>query len=69
FNIEPDPLYFRQGNDVQEILGLSYPVFLILYIIFMVFYVSLFYMIGDRRAYFARLTPKSIKNGVKAHLQ
>ena len=61
FNIEPDPLYFRQGNDVQEILGLSYPVFLILYIIFMVFYVSLFYMIGDGKSYFNAIKRKTKK--------
>lgn len=34
FGIEKDPLYFMPGNDIEQILGLPYPVYLILYFIF-----------------------------------
>ena len=47
--ISDDPLYFMPDNDVQNILGLEYPAFLIIYIVFMFIYVNLFYLINDRK--------------------
>ena len=52
--IESDPLYFMPGNDVQEILGFGYPVFLIIYLVFMAIYVNVFYLIQDRKLVFRR---------------
>lgn len=43
--IEHDPMYFMPNNDVQEIVGLSYPVFLTVYIAFTIFYFNLFPLI------------------------
>ena len=43
--ISDDPLYFMPNNDVQDILGLDYVPFLIIYIVFMAVYVNLFYLI------------------------
>lgn len=40
--IEADPLYFMPGNDVQEILGLGYGLYLFIYIAFMLVYFNLF---------------------------
>jgi len=52
--IESDPFYFMPGNDVQEIVGLSYGLFLPIYIIFVVIYFNIFYLIGDRKTVFKR---------------
>ena len=43
--IEADPLYFRSGNEVQDFLGCSYPVYLLIYSGFLIFYFNLFYII------------------------
>lgn len=43
--IEADPMYFMPNNEVQDIVGLSYPVFLIIYIVFTIFYFNLFPLI------------------------
>ena len=52
--IEPDPLYFLKGNDVQDFLGCSYPVYLIIYCGFLALYFNAFYVvegfIAKRRA-------------------
>ena len=45
--IESDPMYFMPGNDIVEVLGVPYPVFLILYILFVVVYFSMFYIISS----------------------
>lgn len=45
--IADDPLYFLPGNDVHEIVGLAYPLYLILYIVFMFIYINAFYIIQD----------------------
>lgn len=47
--IESDPMYFMPNNDVQEILGLNYGLFLVIYIVFMAIYINLFYLIDDRK--------------------
>ena len=43
--IERDPLYFRPGNDVQNVFGFSYPIFLIVYVGFLLIYFNAFYII------------------------
>ena len=53
-NIETDPLYFMPGNDIQGILGFGYPLFLIVYFVFMAIYVNTFYLIQDRKTLFRR---------------
>ncbi|MBR2621101.1 MAG: hypothetical protein IKC97_01870 [Clostridia bacterium] len=43
--IEKDPLYFRPGNDVQKVFGFSYPVFLVVYVGFLLIYFNAFYIV------------------------
>lgn len=43
--IERDPLYFLPGNDVQSVFGLSYPLYLVVYVAFIVLYFNAFYLI------------------------
>ena len=43
--IEYDPFYFMPNNDVQEIIGFSYNLYLPLYIVFMFIYINIFYLI------------------------
>lgn len=50
--ISDDPLYFMPGNDVQEIVGLSYSLFIQIYLLFLFIYVNIFYVIGDRKYIF-----------------
>ena len=50
--IESDPMYFMPGNDVMDILGVSYTVYLILYIVFLILYINIFYLIDDRKRIF-----------------
>ncbi|MBO5394662.1 MAG: YwaF family protein [Clostridia bacterium] len=52
--IEGDPLYFMPNGDIQEILGLGSGAYLAVYIIFVLLYINVFYLIGDRK----RLLPK-----------
>ena len=56
--IEADPMYFMPNNDVQDILGLTYPLFLTMYIVFMLVYINLFYLIDDRKSVKAVFTRK-----------
>ena len=56
--IESDPLYFMPGNDVQEILGLKYPIFVVVYALFIAFYTNLFYIISDFKALKNKKEPK-----------
>ena len=44
--IETDPLMFRQGNDVQDVLGVSYGLYLVIYILFLALYFNAFYLIN-----------------------
>ncbi len=44
-NVEPDPLYFMSGNDVQSFFGVNYGAYLIIYVLFLAFYFSLFYIV------------------------
>lgn len=55
--IEADPMYFMPGNDVMEIFGVSYPVYLVIYILFIIIYVNAFYLIDDRKNVFKRRKP------------
>lgn len=50
--IESDPMYFMPGNDVMDILGVGYPLYLVLYIIFIIIYFNIFYLIDDRKKVF-----------------
>lgn len=43
--IEPDPLYFMPGSEVQDFLGVSYPVFLVIYVTFLSLYFNAFYLL------------------------
>ncbi len=43
--VEPDPLYFMSGNDVQAFLGVNYSSYLIIYVLFLSFYFSIFYIV------------------------
>ena len=43
--IEHDPMYFMPNNDVQDILSISYGLYLTIYIIFTLFYFNLFPLI------------------------
>lgn len=52
--IEDDPLYYMPGNDIQEILGIQYGGFLVVYIIFVLIFINAFYLINDRKAVFRR---------------
>ena len=52
--IESDPFYFMPGNDVQEIVGFSYGLFLFAYIIFVTIVFNLYYIIGDRKILFKK---------------
>lgn len=45
--IENDPMYFMPENDIMEILGVSYPVFLVLYILVFALYFASFYVISE----------------------
>lgn len=56
--IEDDPLYFMPGNDVQEILSVSYPLFLTLYITFVTLYTNCFYLINDYKIVKQKLLKK-----------
>ena len=40
-------MYFMPGNDIMEILGVSYPVFLVLYILVFALYFVSFYVISE----------------------
>ena len=45
-----DPMYFMPDGDIQaDILGISYGLYLTLYIALIVIYVNAFYLIGDRK--------------------
>ena len=43
--IEADPLYFLPGNEAMEILGLPYPAYLAVYIVFLTVYFNLYYLV------------------------
>ena len=66
--IADDPLYFMPGNDVQEILGLEYMMFLFVYIMFFTVYINLFYLINERKRIFKELKFKFYKYNYKAKI-
>ena len=41
--IEADPLFFMPNGEIQEIVGMSYPLYLPLYILFLCVYFSAYY--------------------------
>jgi hypothetical protein len=43
--IEPDPMYFLANNDVQKVLGVTYPLYLVIYAAFLVLYFNAFYIV------------------------
>lgn len=43
--IESDPLMFLPGSEVQDFLGVSYPLFLVIYIVFLAVWFSSFYLV------------------------
>ncbi len=44
-DLSTDPLYFMPVSDARVVLGLSYPVYLVLYIVFLCVYFSAFYFV------------------------
>ena len=54
FKIEPDPFYFMPNNEVQEIIGLNYPAFIVLYAIFVVVYFNAYYLITKHKNLFTK---------------
>ena len=54
FKIESDPFYFVANNDIQDIVGMAYSLYLPMYLIFICVYVNLYYLIGDRKNIFKR---------------
>lgn len=52
--IETDPLYYMNGNDIMKILGVSYPAYLVLYILVLFVYFNMFYLIDDRKNIFKK---------------
>lgn len=47
--IESDPLYFMPNNDIMEIVGISYPIYLTIYSAFLFVYVNLFFIFNERK--------------------
>ncbi|MGN1207962.1 MAG: hypothetical protein ACI4TI_00640 [Christensenellales bacterium] len=47
--IEDDPMYFMPNNDVMEVLGISYPIYLLIYVAFLLFYFNLFYLFSLKK--------------------
>lgn len=43
--IEADPLFFMPGGEVQSFLGVNYPLYLVIYVVFLIIYFSLFYIL------------------------
>ena len=58
--IEGDPFYFMPRNDILEIVGLPYGVFLTIYIGFIALYFNSFYLINDRKNVFKNKKRKEI---------
>ena len=60
---QTDPMYFMPHGDIQEdILGISYGLYLFLYIALMLIYVNAFHLIDDKqtvKGFFRRLTQKA----------
>ena len=54
FKIEPDPLYFMPGGDIQDIFGFGYAAYLVVYLVFLTIFVNLFYLINDRKSVFKK---------------
>lgn len=46
-NISSDPLYYMPDNDVQNIVGLGYGLYVVLYFVFIAVYINMFYLISD----------------------
>lgn len=67
--IADDPLYFMPNNDVQDILGLGYMMYLFVYIMFFTIYINLFYLINERKRIFKELKFKLYKYNYKAKIK
>lgn len=44
-HLERDPLYILSGNEVHTVIGLSYPLYLVVYVTFLLFYFNVFYIV------------------------
>ena len=44
--IATDPLYFMPNNDVQDVLGMGYGLYMVTYILFIAIFTSSFYIIS-----------------------
>ena len=66
-DIESDPMYFMPGNGVIDVVGLPYPLYLLVYVVFIAFYFNLFYLIQRRadKIYEINNTPR--KKGQKRY--
>lgn len=60
---QTDPMYFMPHGDIQEdILGISYGLYLVLYIALLLIYVNAFYLIQDKstvKNFFRKMSPKA----------
>lgn len=52
--IESDPLYFMPGNEIQNIFGVGWGAYLVIYISFVILYFNVFYLIDDRKNVFIK---------------
>lgn len=56
---EKDPMYFMPNGDIQAgILGISYGLYMVIYVVFMIIYFNAFYLITDRKKVKALLKKK-----------
>lgn len=61
-DIENDPLYFMPNNDIINIFGLPYIIYLLLYIIVISAYFLLFFYLGDKKGFVT--TYRNIKSKI-----
>lgn len=48
--LEPDPMYFMPNGDIQAgIFGISYGLYMLIYVAFLLIYINTFYLVGDRK--------------------
>jgi hypothetical protein len=47
-DISTDPMYFMPEGDIQHILGITYPTYLTIYILFVFVYTNIFFIIDDK---------------------
>ncbi len=56
--IEKDPLYFMPGNEIMELFGMGYGLYIVLYVLFIAVFWLAFYLIQDRKTVAEKLFKK-----------